>query len=318
MFNSLGSRHSLAALAGLLLLAPVLTVGQAPDKDSAATESDKQAYLGLQLGPVPELLRLHLPEVLGDDIGLVVFGVDEDSPAATAGLQKGDILTETSGDPVRKHGELLERIAAEQPGAKLDLTLVRGGKPLRVSVTLGERPADFPAAARDQDWPTFGPDFAVPGFDNNMPGFGNLAEMQRSLQRMNEMMEKMNDEMRRSFSGKFPALDPDQFSQSFQSSSSSNFVSININKVDGDRYRVQVKYKAEDGETRDLDMEGTVDEVTKAVEADEKMPSGVRKQVLRSLKMEHSEALLPKTPKSFEEMQKMLKDLQDRAGRIDL
>jgi hypothetical protein len=168
----------------------------------------------------------------------------------------------------------------------VELTVIRRGKLLGVKVTLGQRPTDLVMDMPPRQWP------AVPGF----PAMPNLdtwddadtpADMQEYLERMNKMMEEMNQRFGRGFGSKLPNMpslpkvDPDAFSSSSQSSSSTNFSSINVNKIDGDRYRAEVKYKADDGEIRELIVEGTTDEIRDAAEQDDKMPAKVRQQLLR-------------------------------------
>jgi serine protease Do len=77
---------------------------------------------------------LHLNEVAG----ALVNSVDGDSPAARAGLQPGDVITAINGTRVLDSNELRNRIAHLGPNAKVDLTVVREGKPQQLSATLEE------------------------------------------------------------------------------------------------------------------------------------------------------------------------------------
>ena len=76
--------------------------------------------------------------------GLMIREVVEDSPAAEAGLREGDLITALDGEPVGSPAELAERIGALEPGARVELTLLRDGEDGEqvVSITLGASPED--------------------------------------------------------------------------------------------------------------------------------------------------------------------------------
>ncbi len=71
------------------------------------------------------------------EAGALVTQVVAGSPAAQAGLQEGDVITEVDGQPVRSYEELVTGIRARQPGTKLKVTYTRGDKSVDAEVTLG-------------------------------------------------------------------------------------------------------------------------------------------------------------------------------------
>ena len=71
-------------------------------------------------------------------MGGVVTQVEADSPAAKAGLQIGDVITEIDGHKVNDAGELQVVVGQKQPGTKIELTVLRDGKTMTVPVTLEE------------------------------------------------------------------------------------------------------------------------------------------------------------------------------------
>ncbi len=103
------------------------------------TGSVKRGFLGVGLDTVtPEnsaLLGLER-EVRG----AVVTNVEKDSPADKAGLQEKDVITAVNGEEVRELADVQLRIARVRPGAKAELRLLRDGRPMEVSVQVGERP----------------------------------------------------------------------------------------------------------------------------------------------------------------------------------
>jgi putative serine protease PepD len=69
----------------------------------------------------------------------VIVNVEAGSPAATAGLQAGDLLTHVAGKAVAGAAELAGVVADHQPGETVDVSVIRAGQPLTVPVTLGTR-----------------------------------------------------------------------------------------------------------------------------------------------------------------------------------
>jgi serine protease Do len=68
--------------------------------------------------------------------GAVVSQVEPDSPASKAGLKTGDVITQLNGTTVNDAGELQVEVGQKQPGTKINLTVMRDGKNMQVTVTL--------------------------------------------------------------------------------------------------------------------------------------------------------------------------------------
>ena len=54
----------------------------------------------------------------------------------------GDIITQIGNRPVTNVSELIARLSRRKPGDKVNLTILRDGKKLTMSVTLGKKSAD--------------------------------------------------------------------------------------------------------------------------------------------------------------------------------
>ncbi|HSD66024.1 MAG TPA: trypsin-like peptidase domain-containing protein [Vicinamibacteria bacterium] len=108
----------------------------------------QRGYLGIQLHDLePDLARLI---GLSEPRGALVVDVEEDEPAAKAGLRRWDVITSVSGARVDDGDALVRTIAALRPGTEVSLGVVRDGRPVTVAARLGERGADdevAPAAA---------------------------------------------------------------------------------------------------------------------------------------------------------------------------
>jgi S1-C subfamily serine protease len=97
----------------------------------------KRGYLGILSQPVrlPEGQRLGLTQ----RGGLLVVGVEEDSPAGRGGLMIGDILATLDGQPVEDTEDLLVLLTGERVGREVELKVIRGGEFQTLQVTVGER-----------------------------------------------------------------------------------------------------------------------------------------------------------------------------------
>ena len=96
------------------------------------------AYLGVELVNLNEPLRAHFGVPEGS--GVLVSNVMDDSPAARAGIQVGDILTRFDGEDVASSRKLTTMVRKAEAGDPADIEIWRDGKVETVSTTLDERP----------------------------------------------------------------------------------------------------------------------------------------------------------------------------------
>jgi len=81
-------------------------------------------------------------QIAGSASGKVtVAKVTAGSPAAAAGLQRGDVVTGVNGAAVGSADELAGLIAAHQPGDRIALKVTRDGNERTLTVTLADLPA---------------------------------------------------------------------------------------------------------------------------------------------------------------------------------
>ena len=182
--------------------APATTPAAAPQAPAATTDapSSESAWLGVATKRLPRIASEHLGLMPG--AGLSVEMVVDDSPAATAGIRKDDVLARFDDQKLMLPEQLATLIQSCKPGQVAKLGVIRDGSPLDLTVTLAPRPAGFAATApaRDDDARDLlhSPD---PGFDTlndmlrGMMQGGNPADMDKNLQRMREQVERMQREM---------------------------------------------------------------------------------------------------------------------------
>ncbi|MBM0107660.1 Do family serine endopeptidase [Steroidobacter sp. S1-65] len=98
----------------------------------------KRGMLGVQLS---NNFTPGIAENLGleNARGALVSQVIEGSPADKAGIKAGDVITSINGRNVANAGELRNTIGLLRIGEKVELGLIRDGKPRRVSAVIGER-----------------------------------------------------------------------------------------------------------------------------------------------------------------------------------
>jgi putative serine protease PepD len=96
-----------------------------------AGETVEHAYLGVATASTTE----------GVD-GATVAEVVQGSPAAKAGLEEGDVITELDGEKIAGTEDLIAAIAAAQPGDTVKLEIERDSKSSEISVKLGTQPAE--------------------------------------------------------------------------------------------------------------------------------------------------------------------------------
>jgi serine protease Do len=95
-----------------------------------------RAYLGIH----PETLTPALAKAFGfsNSSGVLVGDVLPDTPAAKAGLKKGDVILKLNGQPVDSAEDLTLRISQSAPGSSANIQFSRDGHTQNVDVKLME------------------------------------------------------------------------------------------------------------------------------------------------------------------------------------
>lgn len=98
----------------------------------------RRGWLGVSIQPVTPEIADSLG--LEDPSGALVAEVIKDSPAESAGLKAGDIITAIDGKPMEDAREVSRRVAAFEPGEETDFTILREGEEQNVEIALGTFP----------------------------------------------------------------------------------------------------------------------------------------------------------------------------------
>jgi putative serine protease PepD len=94
----------------------------------SAGEAKTEGYLGVSL-----------EQRTDGGQGALITSVEDGSPAAAAGLEVGDVVTEIDGTPISGTGGLIAAIRSTAPGTSLSITVTRGEDTIDVDATITER-----------------------------------------------------------------------------------------------------------------------------------------------------------------------------------
>ncbi|MCI0711368.1 MAG: protein kinase [Chloroflexi bacterium] len=95
-------------------------------KDMLSQGKINQAFLGVSAQPVS--LPPNLKDTLGQDTGLLIIGVDPNSPAESGGLHIGDILVTIDGKTLQHQDDLKDILQDEHIGQPIEVSIVRAGQ----------------------------------------------------------------------------------------------------------------------------------------------------------------------------------------------
>jgi serine protease Do len=98
----------------------------------ARGESPARPRLGVAIAPSHVARRLRRSVGLPDREGVLVRGVEDDSPAAAAGIEAGDLIVEAAGTPVTDGDDLFAALGAVS--GPYEVKLVRGAEERTVKV----------------------------------------------------------------------------------------------------------------------------------------------------------------------------------------
>ncbi len=103
--------------------------------------ADGQTWLGVTLQDVTADKVRDLK--LAAEYGAIVVSVETDSPAAKAGLQKGDVIVEFAGERVRSEAQLRRLIRETPAGRSVSLQVIRDAQTRTLNAKLESRKNHF-------------------------------------------------------------------------------------------------------------------------------------------------------------------------------
>jgi S1-C subfamily serine protease len=77
------------------------------------------------------------------NIGILLDGVYENSPAEAAGLVRGDVILAINGDPIFTQRQARLMVAGTSPGDAVDVVGLHQSDQFEVTIIVGERPPEL-------------------------------------------------------------------------------------------------------------------------------------------------------------------------------
>jgi serine protease Do len=100
----------------------------------------ERGFVGLRLQEVSPAIAQALG--LQNPSGVLVASVEPGGPADKAGVKTGDVITRFAGQEVREPRDLSRAVANTKPGTQAVITVLRGGNPQELTLSVGQRKED--------------------------------------------------------------------------------------------------------------------------------------------------------------------------------
>jgi hypothetical protein len=124
-----------AAKRTLMLMMSIALLVSAPL--AQAGDDEEKGYLGVMLQELTPSMSKALQ--MGDKSGVMINEVVDDSPAAKAGLEDGDVILEFNGQTVSDNDDLVKAVRGTSPGETVPVVVLRNGKNQTIQVEVGKR-----------------------------------------------------------------------------------------------------------------------------------------------------------------------------------
>lgn len=137
-----------AVLLGILVMGGIVAATRAVEAQEKSDDDEPSRVSVFRMGG--SYLGVHIEDVdkdavgelkLPGEYGVRVVRVEEETPAARAGLEADDVIVAWNGDRLRSTAQLRRMLNETPPGRNVDLELIRDGRSRTVDVELGE--SDF-------------------------------------------------------------------------------------------------------------------------------------------------------------------------------
>jgi S1-C subfamily serine protease len=128
--------------AGLIVAVPAGEELAARAERLWSGEAARPVRLGVALAPPRVARRMRRAVGLPEREGVLVRSVAEDSPAAAAGIEPGDLIVSVGGRALERLDVLYEALDSASPGDRLELRVLRGADERDVTVELNVEPQE--------------------------------------------------------------------------------------------------------------------------------------------------------------------------------
>ena len=198
-----------AILLSLLLLVPTATASPAGDDDKVIISVDDDDFDVHGMGPLVVrvgsrgFIGVRLVEITPDlrehygaprEAGVVVSGVEPDTPAGRAGIQVGDVITSVDGRRVRWTGDVARAVRDKKGGENVEVEIVRDRAPRKVAITVEERKSrernidlgEMKDNLRRHAW-------VMKDFERGFPVIENLEDFRGMREKMEDLEKRVRE-----------------------------------------------------------------------------------------------------------------------------
>jgi serine protease Do len=112
-----------------------INLAQGVEQQIVKTGKVEHGRLGIQIQNVDQSLAKSFK--LNSPAGALVAQVEPDGAAARAGIKSGDVIRKYNGAEIADAGQLSVQVNATAPGDKATIELMRDGKPVTITATIG-------------------------------------------------------------------------------------------------------------------------------------------------------------------------------------
>lgn len=149
---------------------------------------DEGGYLGVSTIELSD----QLADYFGAKSGVLVSEVEDDSPAAAAGIKAGDIIVKVEGEDIDSPEDLHDLIRDYNKGDKVDIEVLRRGNTETLTAELDETKGSTA-------WGNVGPQmFNIPNIQN-IPGMhrydDNSTKMSEDMDQLRDEIQQLKDEI---------------------------------------------------------------------------------------------------------------------------
>ena len=130
------------ALLTVAILGVLTASVAAQDRDPAPAEISSDGWMGLYIRTIDreDLEALDLDRGIR---GVVVSGIDDEGPAAKAGIEPGDVITAFDGSAVRNRRDFMRQLERRAPGDVVRLSVLRDSGEKNLEFELEARPSEL-------------------------------------------------------------------------------------------------------------------------------------------------------------------------------
>ena len=200
-----------AILLSLLVLVPTATTTATPadDDDRVIVSVDdddvdvhglgplvvrvgSRGFIGVTLVEITPDLRAHYGAPR--ESGVLVSGVEPDTPAGRAGVVVGDVITSVDGKRARGTGDVSRAVRDKKGGETVELEVVRDRAPRKLTVTVEERKGrerridlgEMKDNLKGRAW-------VMRDFDRGFPVIENLEDLRGMREKMDDLEKRVKE-----------------------------------------------------------------------------------------------------------------------------